>query len=225
MIKKTCTTTVAFSVSLLSIQCLATGGQFLVDDARIVPPQSCELETWFTSDSPDRIWTTSPGCNFTGDSGWTLPVEYDLRTDDTRAIGMEYKRVLWASGSGPALAGTAGLRYDRAAGELSTYYLNVPFSFQPADSITLHVNGGVEHDRLLDDSYATWGLAATIKPVTGPVWIVELFDDETREDPIFAAGARMHIGSTRWTLDLGLARDIQRDETAYTVGVNLPRLF
>ncbi len=203
----------------------ANGGQFLVDDASIIPPQSCELETWVTRADPVTRATVSPGCNFTGGSGWTMPLEYNLSDDDLTAIGLEYKTVLWTSRSGPALAATGGLRYNRAASELDTYYLNIPLSVQPVDSLTLHLNGGVEHDRLLDDTYATWGLAATLKPGVGPVWILEMVDNDSRQDPIIAGGARMEIGSTRWTMDLGLARDTQLDETAYTLGINIPRLF
>ncbi len=203
----------------------ANGGHFLVDDAGIIPPQSCELESWVTRADPVTHATVAPGCNFTGGSGWTMPLEYNLSNDDLTAIGLEYKTVLWTSRSGPALAATGGLRYSRTTSELDTYYLNIPLSFQPMDSLTLHVNGGVEHDRVLDDTYATWGLAATVKPVTGPVWIVEMYNNDVRQDPIIAGGARMNIGSTRWTLDLGLARDTQLDETAYTLGINIPRLF
>lgn len=203
----------------------ANGGHFRVDDASITPPQSCELETWVTRVDPVTRGTVSPGCNITGASAWTVPLEYNLSDDELSAIGLEYKRVLWSSRSGPALAATGGLSYNRVSSELDTYYINIPLSFQPMDSLTLHLNGGVEHDRPLDDTYATWGLAATFKPVTGPVWILEMYDNDRRQDPIIAGGARMNIGSTRWTLDLGLARDTQLDETAYTLGINIPRLF
>ena len=210
---------------LMAVKAGANGGHFLVDDAATTPPQTCALETWVTRMDPTTRATVAPMCNITGASEWKLPLEYNLSNDELTTIGLDYKRVLWASRSGPALAGSAGFRYNRVTSEMDTYYLNIPLSFQPMDSLTLHLNGGVEHDRPLDDTYATWGVAATFKPVTGPIWILEMYDNDRRQDPIIAGGARMNVGSTRWTLDLGLARDTQLDETAYTLGINIPRLF
>ncbi|WP_027328958.1 hypothetical protein [Marinimicrobium agarilyticum] len=215
----------AAGLSVLAGYASANGGHFMVDDASITPPQNCEFETWYTHADPVSHSVVSPGCNFTGGSDWTLPVTYNNETDEVSDIGLEYKKVVWTSRSGPALAVSGGANYHRSASELDRYFVNVPLSFQLVDSLTLHLNGGVEHDRVIDDTYATWGVAATFKPVVGPVWILEMADNDLRQDPIYAGGVRTAIGSTRWTLDLGLAHDTQLDETAYTLGINIPRLF
>lgn len=203
----------------------ANDGHFMVDDASITPPQNCKIETWYTHADPVSRAVASPACNFTGGSDWTLPVTYNNETNEVSDIGLEYKTVVWTSRSGPALALAGGANYHRSSSELDRYFVNVPLSFQPMDSLTLHLNGGVEHDRLIDETYGTWGLAATLKPVVGPIWILEMADNDWRRAPIYAAGARTTIGSTRWTLDVGLAHDTQLEETAYTVGINIPHLF
>lgn len=217
---------ILLSVSLCaSVPAGANGGHFRVDDASVTPPHNCELAGWASRRDDASFATLEPSCNFTGGSGWSLPMEFSLETDELATLGLEYKRVLWNWDSGPALAAVAGTEYDRPASELDTYYAYVPLSVQPMDSLTFHLNGGVEHSRMEDDTYATWGLAATFKPVRGPVWIVEAIDDDRRADPTYAVGLRTGIGSTAWTLDLGVARDTQFEETTYTLGINIPRLF
>lgn len=203
----------------------ANGGHFQVDDASVTPAKQCQLSTWISRHSPDTDWTLEPGCNFTGSSAWYLPMEYSLERDELHRIGLEYKRVLWNWTSGPAMAGLLGTEYSRQAEELDTFYAKVPLSFQPLDNLSLHLNGGVEHSRVLDDTYATWGLAATIKPVHGPIWILEATDNERRREPIYGLGWRTNIGSTTWTLDFGVQRDTLHEETTYNLGINIPRLF
>lgn len=212
------------STALWSLPASANGGHFQVEDSSLIPPQSCSLETWGTREEPNTTWVTNPTCNFTGGSDWSLPVTYDVERDDIASVGLEYKRVLLNTGSGPALALMAGGQYQRATEEVDELFVKIPLSFQPMDMLALHVNGGVLHDRPADETYATWGLAATVKTISGPVLIAEMVDDDRRE-PLYGLGARFNIGSTRWTLDLGVSRDTQVDETAYTLGLNIPRLF
>lgn len=202
----------------------ANGGHFMVDDAAITPPRTCQLEIWGTRQSPDTVMTLNPACNILGGSEWSLPVEYDTVNSETRAVGLEYKTVLFNRSRGPAIGVSGGAMYQRANSSVSEIFVNVPISWQITDPLTLHLNGGALHDRELDDTYATWGLAGTLKTISGPVLIAE-FSDNDRYDPIYGVGARFTIGSTRWTLDMGVSRDTHLEETAYTLGVNIPRLF
>lgn len=208
----------------LSPMVAANGGHFMVDDAAITPPRTCQLETWVTRQSPDTAVTVNPACNILGGSEWSLPIEYDTVNSETRAVGLEYKTVLFHPNRGPAIAVSGGAMYQRADSAVRDIYLNVPVSWQIIDPLTLHLNGGAMHERDLDDTYATWGLAATLKTISGPVLIAE-FTDNDRYDPIYGVGARFTIGSTRWTLDLGVAHDSHLEENAYTLGINIPRLF
>lgn len=202
----------------------ANGGHFLVDDAAITPPSTCSVETWATRLDSSTQFTLNPMCNFTGGSEWALPVEYDSELDEITTIGLDYNTVLYSRGSGPAVAVGGGVRYDRVTSEMNEIYLNIPVSLQVMDNVTLHLNGGVLHDRVLDDTFGTWGVATSIKTISGPMLVVEMFEDD-RYEPVYGAGARFNIGSTRWTLDLGVARDTHVDETEYSIGVNIPSLF
>lgn len=202
----------------------ANRGHFMIEDAAITPPSTCALESWWTRGDDQAHATVSPLCNFTGESEWSMAFEYDTRNGETTALEAQYKTVLFNRGSGPVIALAGGGRYERASSELSDLYLTIPFSLQVLDRLTLHLNGGVLHDRVLDDTYGTWGLAGTFKTISGPQLIAE-FSDNDRYDPTYGVGARFTIGSTRWTLDLGATRDTHWRETAYTLGVNIPRLF
>jgi hypothetical protein len=202
----------------------ANGGHFLVDDAGISPGGSCGLETWVSRINSTNLATLSPFCNFTGGSEWTLPLVYNLEGTELVYMGLEYKTVWLDTGRGPALAFDTGVLYSRIAREFEEYYINIPASFQLLENLTLHLNAGGRHDRADRDTYATWGLAATVKTVNGPVLIMEYADDD-RHDPWIAAGARFRVGATRWTLDLGVARDTGSGDNMFTIGLNIPRFF
>lgn len=210
---------------LVSAQGWANGGHFNVDDASIVPPRACELESWLSrSDSDVTVGVLKPACNFTGGAEWSLPISHDLSNDETLGLGLRYKTVWLDTGSGPALAFDAGFNYNLVADELDEVYLNLPISLQVLENLTLHANLGGRHNRLEDRSYGTWGLAATWTTINGPKLIAEATDNH-RDEPIFGIGARFGLGTTRWTMDLGIAHNSNSQENTYTLGLNIPRLF
>lgn len=211
-------------LTLVSAHSWANGGHFKVDDASITPSSVCQLESWLSRDDSANVGVLKPACNFTGGSEWSLPVSYDLSSDEALGLGLEYKTVWLDTGSGPALAFDAGFNYSLAADELEQVYLNLPISLQVLENLTLHANVGGLHDRLEDENYGTWGLAATWTTINGPKLIAEVADNH-RAEPIFGLGARFGLGTTRWTLDLGAAHNSNSEENTYTLGLNIPRLF
>ncbi len=217
--------TMAATASLLaSAPAWANGGHFNVDDASITPPKVCELETWLSRDDTATVGVLNPACNFTGAAGWSLPLSYDLSSDQALGLGLEYKTVWLDTGSGPALAFDAGFNYSLVTDEIDQVYVNLPISLQVLENLTLHANLGGRHSRPEDQSYGTWGLAATWTTINGPKLIAEVADNH-RQEPIFGIGARFGLGTTRWTMDLGAAHNSNSEENTYTLGLNIPRLF
>lgn len=202
----------------------ANSGHFAVDDAGIIPGGTCGLETWVSRMDSVNVATLNPSCNFLGGAQWSLPLTYNLENSELTHMGLEYKTVLWDSGRGPALAFDAGVNYSRVASQVQEYYINIPASFQTLENLTLHINVGAIHDRPASDTFAAWGLGATVKTVNGPNLIVEVADND-RDDPWVGAGARFGIGASHWTLDLGVARDTGPGENIYTLGLNSPSFF
>lgn len=206
--------------------CWGNGGHFRVDDASIGPAGTCDLETWASRREATDIDTATlnPECNFTGAAEWSVPLVYDLTGDEFTHAGLEYKRVLGSLGGGPALAVDIGGKYNLVAGKFDRMYVNVPISLQLLDNLTFHANVGGVHDRPARETFGTWGLAATVTTVNGPKLIVEALDNE-REESVVALGARFGLGTTWWTLDIGVARETGPGENIYTLGLNSPHLF
>lgn len=202
----------------------ANGGHFAVDDAGITPGGNCGMETWVSRVRSTNMATVKPMCNFTGGSEWALPLVYDLDSSNLAYMGLNYKTIWLDSARGPALAFDTGFLYDRQNREFDNYYINIPASLQVLENLTMHLNGGLRHDRAPRDTYATWGLAATVKTVNGPLIIMEYADDD-RHDPLVGIGARFRVGATHWTLDLGVARETGPGENIFTIGLNIPRFF
>lgn len=208
----------------LSANVLASGGHFLVDDGSITPRNTCQLETWATRTSPATSLSLNPACNFTGLAEWSLPTTYNLRNDEFSLIGVERKAMLFSQNRGPSLAWSVGSNYDLAADRVQDVYLNVPASVQVAESVVMHLNGGVLYDRFERDTFVTWGAGTNIKIADGPLFIAEIAGDHER-DPIIGAGLRFHVGTTSWTMDLGASRDTGPGKNSYTIGLNIPSIF
>ncbi|WP_111640729.1 hypothetical protein [Marinimicrobium alkaliphilum] len=209
-------------LALTPLTASASGGHFLVDDASIVPRGTCELELWATRSSPTTWGTLSPGCNFMG-AEWSMPLVYNFQSDEFDSVSIERKAMLYRPLRGPAIAFSLGAEYSLSRDGLDAVYANVPVSFHLSESVVLHLNGGVEHNRVLEDTYLTYGAALNIR-LAGPRLIAEVYNEE-EGDPIVAAGLRYHIGSTSWTLDLGVAHDTGPGDNHYTLGLNIPSLF
>lgn len=211
-----------FGVALAPLTASASGGHFLVDDASIVPRGTCELEMWATRSSPTTWGTLKPGCHLLG-AEWSMPLRYNFRTDEFDAVGLERKAMLYRPLRGPAIAYSFGAEYNLSRDGLDRFYANLPISFHLTESVVMHLNGGVEHDRIEEETYLTYGAALNVR-LAGPRLIVEFYNQEDG-DPIVAAGLRYHVGSTSWTLDLGVAHDTGPGDNHYTLGLNIPSLF
>ncbi|MYM27867.1 hypothetical protein GTP58_05995 [Duganella sp. CY15W] len=142
------------------------GRPMTVDDAAIVAPGQCQLETYaLRADQLEQYWAT-PACNVGG--SWELAAggawsEEDKRT--THYGRLQAKTVfkpLEAGGWGLGLVLAHQFRAGRGLdGDLSA---NVPLSFSLLDDgVLLHLNAGVQRGHATHKVNATWGAGAAFK--------------------------------------------------------------
>lgn len=137
-----------------------------VDDAAIVAPGQCQLETYaLRADAVREFWAT-PACNAGGD--WELAAGGAWAEDGARRDHygrLQAKTVfkpLEAGGWGIGLVLADQFRSGRGLdGDLSA---NVPLSFSlRGDSVLLHLNAGVVRTQFRRHTDASWGLGAEFK--------------------------------------------------------------
>lgn len=170
----------------------------MTDDARIVAPKACQVESWFRRNVDSREYWALPACN---PFGWgeltfggarTDPDEGPAHTSDVVVQGKTVFKPLEADGWGLGLA-LGLIRHPdrpehRGIGEIYGY---VPASFSfLGDRVVVHTNLGWIHNRDERRDRPTWGLGAESR-VLGNTWLVtEAFDQ--------ASGTRYQLGVRQW---------------------------
>jgi len=143
----------------------------ITDDARIVDPKSCQLETWVQSFRSQRTdYWALPGCNPLGWFELTVGGAYEWKPGEAneRRLLAQFKtlfRTLEPGGFGWGLAvGTLDTRYRPKSDPLNEPYVNIPISVSLADDrAIMHVNVGAVHSPGTGRNvHATWGIGSEI---------------------------------------------------------------
>jgi phosphoglycerate dehydrogenase-like enzyme len=138
----------------------------VTDDARIVDPRSCQLESWLRRNRNSTEFWALPGCNFTGN----LEVTFGgARTDDGRSretsdVVLQAKTLFksldpggWSIGAVAGAVRHPPQRTDRRLGD--DLYAYVPASFSlNQDRVIVHGNAGLLNARQVGELRMTWGL-------------------------------------------------------------------
>jgi hypothetical protein len=160
----------ALFAALITIASTATQGArpMMTDDARLVDPQACQVESWVRTNKGSREHWALPACNFTGSLELTLggaQTQSAAGSDTTDVIlqGKTLFKPLETNGYGIGLA--VGYAAHPAANTdrhlLGDPYFYVPMSFSLRnDDLVIHSNLGALRSREKQQVKPTWGLGA-----------------------------------------------------------------
>lgn len=151
----------ACALALLPLTARA-GRPMTVDDAAIVAPGLCQLETYALHDRRHNEYWATPACNVGG--AWELGIGRSWGGDahHGRVQAKTVFKTMETDGWGVGLVladqfrGGGGLDGDLSA--------NVPLSMSlRGDAVLVHVNAGVMRTRAARATNATWGVGAAFK--------------------------------------------------------------
>jgi hypothetical protein len=181
----------------------------VVDDARIVDPKSCQLETWrrFNRDSQEN-WAL-PGCNPTGNIEFTLG-SAELPVDDlgvrsyTRTVQMQGKTLfkqLETNGSAYGLAVGGVVRSRGAADQVPNYYAYVPFTRSLLDDrMFVHINVGVQRIGETPVNSLTYGIGTEYGLTPRIFLMLETYGDNHNRNS-YQSGVRVWVVPNRVQVD------------------------
>ncbi len=157
----------ALAFSLLAGGDARAARPMITDDARVVDPRSCQVESWVRRSGGSSEYWALPACNL-------LDVEVALGgahgRDETGALKTEVvaqaKTIIrplepdgW--GWGVAVGNLNHPSVDSARAMLGDVYFNLPASFAfRGDDFVLHLNAGVLRERATAQGRATWGIGS-----------------------------------------------------------------
>lgn len=168
--RRSCAPAFAFAFACLTSAPAFAGRPMTVDDAAIVAPAQCQLETYAQHGEHALEYWATPACNVGG--AWELGVGAGWADDTsgprsrvTHSRRVQAKTVLKAmesGGWGVGLVLADQFRIGHAgSGDLSA---NVPVSFSlHGDAVLLHLNLGAVHTQAAPRLGASWGSGAEFK--------------------------------------------------------------
>lgn len=218
------------SLALLVATAAQAARPMVTDDARVVDPKSCQLESWTRFNRSSTEYWLLPGCNFgerfelsaggaRGDSaGGTT-------TTDVVYQAKALLRLLQPDGWGlaAALGSVQHPAIDQGSNLLGDVYLNVPLSVSfNQDRQVLHLNAGWLHDKAGRQERATWGVGSEAWLGARSQLIAESYG-QSGQAPYYQAGLRFWLVPQRVQIDATSGGQIGEgsDGRWLTVGLRL----
>jgi hypothetical protein len=202
----------------------------ITDDARIVDPRSCQVESWAKFNKQSTEYWALPGCNLGGNLELTLGGARTKADGESHAsdVVMQVKtllRPLKANdyGVGLTFGQVSHPNTDRSSSMVGDAYLNIPVSISFADDrFVLHTNLGAIHDRDQDRNRLTWGVGSETRLNSDLQLIAEVYgDDRTRA--FHHLGLRYWVVPNRVQVDTTYGNRFANDseERWFTIGLRL----
>ncbi|MGY8525589.1 hypothetical protein [Paracidovorax citrulli] len=201
----------------------------VTDDARIVDPKACQLESWLRFNRGGTERWALPGCNFTGNfevtaGGSVQRVGDDLAVTEVVLQGKTVLKPVEPNGYGVAL--TFGAADEPKAERRTTpgsLFAYVPLTVSLRDDRTLlHANLGVTRSRIEGTTRMTWGVAGENVVNQRLALIAETYG-ENRGSPWYQLGLRVWLVPQRVQLDAtyGSRFGDQRESRFVSIGLRL----
>ncbi len=194
-------------LALAAAQPAMAARPLITDDARIVDPKACQVESWMQFQRSGNEFWALPGCNPTGNLELTLGGSAQRVNGNTDFTNVQFQaktllKPLEPNGYGIALSG--GLVHHPNAEERKLFgnvYVNVPVSISMFDDrFVTHLNIGANRDTENRQSRLTWGIGTETQLHPRVYLVAETFG-QNKGNPSFQTGFRFWLVKDRLQLD------------------------
>ena len=200
------------------------------DDANIVDPKSCQVETWFKKNHDSTEYWAVPGCNFGYDIEWSVGGQKQWNQSDPNGqVGLIQAKKRWKPlepGSWGAST-TVGLLRSRWGDGTSDQhldrYLNVPISHAFENGSVVHLNLGLVNHTDLGTLRRTHGLGAE-QPVSSSSYLIAETFGEKEQPSRYQVGFRVWLIPQRVQLDTTYGNNVYRTDSQtrwFSIGLRL----
>jgi len=201
----------------------------ITDDARIIDPQSCQVESWVKSSKDSEEYWALPACNPLGFFELTLggskihsqdPTDSSGRVVQAKTVFRELKPNDWAIGF--ALGRNHHLATRELAGHHDVYgYIPVTWSLNN-DQQFLHLNLGAIKSQIDSVLRKTWGIGAELEITPRTFLIAETYGVDGVK-PSYQSGVRHWLQPNKFQLDLttGSKANYTTQSRWFSIGIRL----
>jgi len=200
----------------------------MTDDARIVDPKSCQLESWVRDSKHITEYWAQPGCNVGENAEITIGGSLEGENGHSSFANEIYQiksiiRPIDINQTGYSIVLGNARDPKRAMNKvIQDWYLNVPISYPYNDSLVIHTNLGVTH--LTDErtEKINWGLSSEYNYNERVDLISEVFN-QSSNSTYFQFGLRYWLIKNRMQIDTTYMNSFNHigDDQSFSVGLRL----
>jgi len=200
----------------------------MTDDARIVDPKSCQLESWVRDSKHITEYWAQPGCNVGENAEITIGGSLEGENGHSSFANEIYQiksiiRPIDINQTGYSIVLGNARDPKRAMNKvIQDWYLNVPISYPYNDSLVIHTNLGVTH--LTDErtEKINWGLSSEYNYNERVDLISEVFN-QSSNSTYFQFGLRYWLIKNRAQIDTTYMNSFNHigDDQSFSVGLRL----
>ena len=200
----------------------------MTDDARIVDPKSCQLESWVRDSKHMTEYWAQPGCNVAENAEITIGGSLEGENGHSSFANEIYQiksiiRPIDINQTGYSIVlGNARDPKRRMNKVIQDWYLNVPISYPYNDRLVIHTNLGVTH--LTDErtEKINWGLSSEYNYNERVDLISEVFN-QSSNSTFFQFGLRYWLIKNRAQIDTTYMNSFNHinEDQSFSVGLRL----
>ena len=200
------------------------------DDARVVDPKSCQLESWVRRNRDSTEYWALPACNFWTSTEFTLGGAIGSDPQGTRTTDgvVQVKHVYrplspdgWGSGVAAGYVSHPALETgSNVLGDAYGYLLN-SFAFG-GERLFVHTNLGAIHERATRENRVIWGVGIEAQLWARGYLVAETYGRDVGR-PWYQAGLRVWLVPDRVQVDatIGGRAEAGTNERWISVGLRL----
>ena len=167
------------------------GRPMVVDDAALVAPHSCQLETWMQKNPDNKEYWAVPACNLGGNFELALGMGKTNEDEHAHYAVIQGKTLLkpletndWGLGL------SIGTQINTKDSSQKDWAINIPISVSMLnDDFLVHANLGWLREGATHQNQTTWGIG-TETQVAAPLTLTTEVYGNDREDSFYQAGFR-----------------------------------
>ena len=200
----------------------------MTDDARIVDPKSCQLESWVRDSKHITEYWAQPGCNVGENAEITIGGSLEGENGHSSFANEIYQiksiiRPIDINQTGYSIVlGNARDPKRTMNKVIQDWYLNVPISYPYNDRLVIHTNLGVTHLTEERTEKINWGLSSEYNYNERVDLISEVFN-QSSSSTYFQFGLRYWLIKNRAQIDTTYMNSFNHinEDQSFSVGLRL----
>jgi len=217
-----------FTSGMLYINLCYAARPMLTDDARIVDPKSCQLESWIRDSKHITEYWALPSCNVSENLEVTIGGSLEGENGHSSFANELYQlktiiQPIAINQTGYSIVLGNGRDPKRTMNKvIQDWYLNVPISYPYNDRLVIHTNLGVTHLTDEKTEKMNWGLSSEYN-YNGRVDLISEVFNQSSNSTYFQFGLRYWLIKNRAQIDTTYMNSFNHigEDQSFSIGLRL----